>query len=148
MSSDSVYQLRMNRPVYADLVYQAQERLPEEVCGLFYGTVIDGTGYLAGVTPVGNAHTEPRTHYAMDADEQAKAWSVIEEAGFTVFGVYHSHPSARAVPSGTDREFMQPWLRYLIIGRAGEMLGEWKVRCWRILHPLGTGVQELPLDVE
>jgi [CysO sulfur-carrier protein]-S-L-cysteine hydrolase len=72
---------------------------PEEACGLVAGK----EGMSVGVFPVENAlHSSVR--YRMDPEGQLTAMLEIEEKGWEIAAIYHSHTGGPEGPSNTDIE--------------------------------------------
>ena len=42
--------------------------------------------------------------YLMDPEDQLRVFRAMDERGWELVGIYHSHPHTEAVPSRTDRE--------------------------------------------
>ena len=55
------------------------------------------------VFPGRNQDRSPKT-YLMDPEDQLRVFRAMDERGWDLVGIYHSHPQTEAVPSGTDRE--------------------------------------------
>ena len=92
-------QLHLSQRHARALVQHAQRDAPNEACG-----VLAGQGErVMRVYPVTNADHSPTT-YRLDPEEQYRAYVKIEERGWEVVGVYHSHTHAPAYPSPTDIE--------------------------------------------
>ena len=83
----------------------------EEACGLVAG--IDQTSQA--VYPVPNIlHSLVR--YRMDPERQLAVFNQIDENGWQLLAIYHSHPSGPAEPSALDRELAHyPDLAYLVV---------------------------------
>lgn len=98
---------------------------PEEACGLVAGA----DGQSMEVLPVENAlHSTSR--YRMDPEGQLKAMLSIEENGWDLAAIYHSHPRGPEDPSRTDiEEAAYPGVNHLIWHTE---MGEWKCRGYRI----------------
>ncbi len=82
------------------LLHQAQILRDYEVCGLI-GAVSD---VPQSVYPISNVAPDPRRHFLMDPREQIQAMKTMRRRGETLFSIYHSHPSAPALPSREDLE--------------------------------------------
>jgi proteasome lid subunit RPN8/RPN11 len=99
--------------------------LPEEACGLIGGH--DDQAEV--VLPVANElHSSVR--YRMDPVEQLKNMIWIEDQGFDLLAIFHSHPMGPDIPSETDiKEFTYPGTITMIWSKE---TGEWKVRGFQI----------------
>jgi proteasome lid subunit RPN8/RPN11 len=116
---------------------------PAEGCGLLGG--LDGE--VLGVFPITNADNSP-VHYTLDAREQLAAMEALDERGWDLLAIYHSHTRTRPFPSATDVEMAQvaqtfyPDALYVIAS-----LARWEqpeVRAFRIE---GHEVREEPIQV-
>lgn len=79
------------------LIRYAREGFPDEVCGLL--ATLDGS--VVHVYPVRNADESP-VHYRMEPQEQLHAMLEIDDQGWELGAIYHSHTRTRAYPSATD----------------------------------------------
>ena len=79
------------------LVQQAQSAYPLESCGLMAGE----ENRVRQLYPVENIRESP-VEYEMDPVGQLKAMMDLEEKGWELIGIYHSHPHGPQVPSATD----------------------------------------------
>ena len=106
----------------------SREVLPNECCGFLLGSpaTIEEATRAVNLTPSPNRYQiDPQDHFA-----------VIRRArkeGRVVVGVYHSHPSAPAVPSSTDlsRATSAEYL-YVIVSLAGEPATD-ELRAYRLV---------------
>lgn len=90
--------------------------VPElEVCGLLGAR----RGQVTSVYPVPNTADDPTRYFLMEPRGQIDAMRTMRQAGETLFGIYHSHPSTPAQPSVHDVELAAyPGVVYLIISLA------------------------------
>jgi proteasome lid subunit RPN8/RPN11 len=106
---------------------------PAEICGLLVGEA----GLVTAAVPLRNAHPQPDRAFALDLPQHLRAARAAREAGKTVLGHYHSHPSGNAAPSASDavqaREEGIYWLilaageaRLWMSCRGGSMLGSFE----------------------
>lgn len=108
--------LSMTRSVYLDLIAHLVDGLPDEACGLFAGTVIDGerasvTRFYPSVNAAASSRIytiDPKTHLRADID--------AEESGLEILGVVHSHTHTEPYPSPTDvQQAPDPAWHYIIV---------------------------------
>src|SRR5438132_2413921 len=94
-----VVTLRVRREQLERIIAQARAEAPNECCGMLagHGEVVEE------VFPGRNKDQSPRT-YLMDPQDQLHALRAIDEHGWALVGIYHSHPHTEAYPSRTDRE--------------------------------------------
>lgn len=112
---------------------QAQGTYPEECGGLLVGMVIDGDFEVRKVVPVTNIKLESR-HNRIEIDplEYAKVERQALKEGFGVWGFYHSHPNADAIPSEFDRTnfpFTNWWYPIISVGEDKTIR---QIRCWKL----------------
>ena len=101
--------------VQAAIVADCVARRPDEACGLLLGRA----RRIERAVPVENVwpDADERAHrYSIDPLTQVKAESLAAAEGIDLIGFYHSHPTARAVPSQFDTERAWPMYVYLIVG--------------------------------
>ena len=80
------------------LLAEAAEAHPRECCGILLG---EGRAITA-VSPAGNVHPAPETHFEIDPQALVDAHRAARRGGPRVLGYYHSHPNGLARPSATD----------------------------------------------
>ena len=101
---------------FDEIVQQAKEEFPNEACGL----IAAKEGQPVRVFPMRNADASPVT-YRLDPKEQLKVFNEIDEQGWELWGIYHSHTHSQAYPSETDRDrarWVQPFypdVYYLVV---------------------------------
>jgi proteasome lid subunit RPN8/RPN11 len=99
---------------YKEIVEQALREFPNEACGVIASE--DGTPVR--VYPMTNADASPAT-YRLDGKEQLKVFDELDERGWDLWGIYHSHTHTDAYPSETDRRLaFYPDSRYLVLSIA------------------------------
>lgn len=120
------------------LVEHAQGEFPNEGCGLL--ATQDGT--VVRFYPIRNADASP-VHYNMDPQEQLHAMLDIDDRGWELGAIYHSHTHTRAYPSETDVGLaFYPDSLCLIVSIADMSAPE--IRAYRILD---GAIREQPLEV-
>ncbi len=113
--------LKMHPDLEEKLAAHAKAAWPEEGCGLLLGSytaeciTIDEIALSANVTagdPCNSFEVDPTLYLALHKASRAGAAAVI--------GVWHSHPSGVAAPSGTDSaRSVQPGWVWLITATDG-----------------------------
>ena len=92
----------------------AGRALPNEACGLLAGA----DGRAERFYPMRNADESPLT-YRLDPKEQLEAFNEIEEKGWELLGIFHSHTHTEAYPSETDRrQAFYPEAHYFVLSVA------------------------------
>jgi proteasome lid subunit RPN8/RPN11 len=91
------------------MIVHAVAGLPDEACGL-----LAGNGPVERFYPMTNADHSPTT-YRLDPMEQIKVFNEIEDAGWELLGIFHSHTHTQPYPSETDqRQAFYPEARYVL----------------------------------
>jgi proteasome lid subunit RPN8/RPN11 len=99
---------------YKEIVEQALREFPNEACGL----IAAEAGVPAKVYAMTNADASPAT-YRLDGKEQLRVFDELDERGWDLWGIYHSHTHSEAYPSDTDRRLaFYPDSRYLVLSVA------------------------------
>jgi [CysO sulfur-carrier protein]-S-L-cysteine hydrolase len=99
---------------YKEIVEQALREFPNEACGLIAGE----DDVPVRVYPMTNANASSDT-YRFDGREQFKVFDEVEERGWDIWAIYHSHTHSEAYPSETDIKLaFYPDSRYLLLSVA------------------------------
>jgi proteasome lid subunit RPN8/RPN11 len=97
-----------------EIVEQGLREFPNECCGL----IAAQDGAPAKVIQMRNADASPVT-YRLDGRDQLRVFDEMEEQGFELWAIYHSHTHSDAYPSDTDRRLaFYPEARYLVLSLA------------------------------
>jgi len=91
--------LTLSRADFETILQHCLRELPNEACGILAGK----SNKVERVYPMRNAKPGP-VSYEMDAEEQFRVMKDIRQKGLAMTGIFHSHPSGRAFPSGIDVE--------------------------------------------
>ena len=96
------------------MIAHAREELPNEACGLLAGP----EGRAEHVFRMQNADNSPMT-YRLDSAEQLRVFNEIEDKGWEIAAIYHSHTHTEAYPSETDRrQAFYPDAHYILVSLA------------------------------
>lgn len=97
-----------------------------EICGFLVG--VEDTVRL--VLPVANVSARPAVHFEMESVGLVRAFITLEEAGYGLLAIYHSHPRGAALyPSETDlANAHYPDAAYVIAGY--DLDGRVGLRCF------------------
>lgn len=109
-----------------EMVAHARAGFPNEACGVLAGA----NGLPERVFPMRNAEASPVV-YRFDGNEQLRVFAEIEDNGWELLAIFHSHTHTEAYPSPTDRAQAHwrdpvtgreaaayPGVRYLILSLA------------------------------
>ena len=117
------------RKLVNELLHFAQLSQNEEVCGFVGKSAANAYSSY----PVDNVADDPSKRFLMDAENQLSAMKDMREKEQEMFAIYHSHPTAPAIPSAMDIEqAAYPDTYYLIISLNTK--GVLEMRCFKLLH--------------
>ena len=83
---------------FKEIVEHGLREFPNEACGL----VAARDGRPVKVFTLRNLDASP-VSYRLDPKEQLHAFNEMDEEGWDLFAIYHSHTHSEAFPSETDR---------------------------------------------
>jgi proteasome lid subunit RPN8/RPN11 len=93
------------------MVEHARAELPNECCGI----VASKDGAAVKLYRAANAEASP-VRYGLDPRDQFRIMKEIEDAGWTLGAIYHSHTKSPAYPSQTDVNLaFYPEALYMIV---------------------------------
>ena len=131
--------LRFSRALLDEIVEHARDDLPNECCGI----VASENGTAVKVFRATNAEASP-VRYSLDPREQYKITMEIEDRGWELGAIYHSHTRSEAYPSQTDVNLaFYPDALYVIVSLRNP--DEPEVRAFRIADERVDEVQ-VPVD--
>ena len=135
--------VRMSSALAEEMIAHLEAEKPNEGCGLL--GVRDGD--VVKVFKMTNASASP-VRYSLDAKQQFAVYQKLEEEGWELGGVYHSHTHTEAFPSPTDVRFASEDVPYVIVSLAEDPPS---IRAFRIVKENffdETGdIQEVPVDI-
>ena len=103
---------------------------PNEACGILAAK----DGKVVEVFLMTNAARSPM-RYALDASEQFRVYKTLDQRGFDLGGVFHSHTHTEAFPSPTDVKLASEDVPYVIVSLATDPPS---IRAFRILKARWT----------
>ncbi|WP_428353169.1 Mov34/MPN/PAD-1 family protein [Methyloprofundus sp.] len=96
--TDKTKEIAIPRKIVQKLLHHAQQTPKLEVCGLISSrNNIPFRSY-----PIENTAAQPEGFFNLDASQQIQAMAQMRENNEQLFAIYHSHPTAPAIPSSTD----------------------------------------------
>jgi proteasome lid subunit RPN8/RPN11 len=99
---------------YKEIVEQGLREFPNECCGV----IAAAGGVPVKVFAMRNADASPVT-YRLDGREQLQVFDRMDDQGWELWAIYHSHTHSEAYPSETDRRLaFYPDARYLLLSLA------------------------------
>jgi proteasome lid subunit RPN8/RPN11 len=107
-----ISEISIPRKIAQNLLHHAQQTPNEEVCGL----ISSKNNTPVRSYPIKNTSTTPAIFFNLDAQQQVHVMAEMRNNTEQLFAIYHSHPTAPAIPSKTDLEQASyPDALYLII---------------------------------
>jgi proteasome lid subunit RPN8/RPN11 len=88
------------------LINHAKKCAPNESCALLFGKNDSGVCSVSDVFLAQNVENSPAV-FTISNEELLKGYKDAEEKKLDVVGIFHSHPNSDAIPSFTDRKFME-----------------------------------------
>jgi proteasome lid subunit RPN8/RPN11 len=108
--------IELPQAFYRDIVAQAREEYPNEACGL----IASEAGVPVRLFRMRNADESPVT-YRLEPKEQLEVFNEMDDRGWDLFAIYHSHTGSEAYPSPTDvRLAFYPEASYLLVSLSDE----------------------------
>ena len=84
------------------LAKHAENEKPNESCALLFGE----NDKVREIFITKNIAKSPIS-FTISNEELIRAYRTAEEKKYQVIGVFHSHPNSEAIPSTTDKKFME-----------------------------------------
>lgn len=84
----------------------AKRESPNESCAILFGNIEDTSTIVKKVVLAENIEQSP-VNFTIPNEQLIKIYQMAEEKKMDVVGIFHSHPSSEAVPSNTDKKFME-----------------------------------------
>lgn len=98
--------------LFKEIVEHGLKAFPNEACGLLAGPAAGQPVKFYGMR---NQDASP-VSYRLDPTEQLHVFDAMDEAGWELQGILHTHTHSEAYPSETDRSLaFYPDARYLIM---------------------------------
>ena len=102
---------RIDATLFEQMVEHGLREFPNEACGLLAGTEGLATRFYA----MKNLDASPAS-YRLDPKEQLQVFDAMDEAGWDLVGIFHTHTHSEAYPSETDRKLaFYPDASYLVM---------------------------------
>ncbi|MDQ3767308.1 MAG: M67 family metallopeptidase [Actinomycetota bacterium] len=142
-ANESVANLILSADITDDMIEHCRAGRPNEACGI----LASQDGDMVKVFRMTNATRSP-LRYSLDPKEQFAVYRAIEDRGWDLGAVFHSHTYTEAYPSPTDVRLASEDVPYIIISLAGEPPS---VRAYRILKANWTdeegAIEEVSVSV-
>lgn len=106
--------MRVSQQQLDELIAHARDELPNECCGM----IASQGGEAVKIFRAANAEASP-LRYGIDPKDQLQIIAEIEENGWELGAIYHSHTKSAAYPSQTDVNLaFYPDALYVIVSLA------------------------------
>ena len=120
--------IKLNQTYINNMIVHAKDTTPNECCGI----IASKNGIFKKLYKITNSAQSP-FRYIMDTKEFYNAYKEIDENGWDIFALYHSHTHTEAYPSQTDIRLANwPDSYYIIISL--QIPKEPKIRGFNILE--------------
>jgi [CysO sulfur-carrier protein]-S-L-cysteine hydrolase len=103
--------LEIDRGFFDEMVQHGLAVFPNEACGLLAGKEGRPVKFFA----MTNQDASP-VSYRLDPKEQLKVFTEIDDEGWDLLGIFHTHTHSEAYPSETDlKQAFYPEATYLVM---------------------------------
>jgi len=138
--------MKIPRELLDQLVEHVLEDPANEICGI---VAVESDGSAPGERQAVQVHRARNLHasplrFEIDPKDLLRLTNKIDERGWEIGGIYHSHVRSEPSPSQTDINYAANWpgVEWIIVGLAG---GSSEVRSYLIEH---GQVREVPPEVQ
>ena len=125
--------MQLDRVFFDEMVEHGLAAFPNESCGVLAGK----EGRPIKFFPMTNRDASPVT-YRLDPKEQLQVFDELDEEGWDLLGIFHTHTHSDAYPSETDRrQAFYPDTEYLVMSlsdRAHPVLRSFRIQDDEILE--------------
>lgn len=108
-------EFRISSELAEEMVQHCIEGRPNEACGM----LASKAGETVRVFKMANASASP-VRYSLEPSEQLAVYNMLDEQGWDLGGVFHSHTHTEAYPSPTDVRLASEDAPYVIVSLATE----------------------------
>ena len=103
------------------LVTHAIVQQPSESCAMLLGKKVGDNWNVEEVFLTQNVDNS-QTNFTISPEELLEGYQLAEKRHLELVGVFHSHPNSDAIPSSTDKTFMQnnpvPWIIFSCVNNS------------------------------
>ena len=132
--------MQLDRVFFEEMVEHGVSGFPNEACGLLAGK----EGRPVRFFPMRNSDASPVT-YRLDPMEQLEVFDEMDDQGWELLGIFHTHTHSQAFPSETDRQqAFYPEASYLVMSLADR--SNPILRSFRIDEENGVAEEELVIS--
>ena len=98
-----------------NLEQHASVQSPLEACAILFGTSNDKTWETTDIFLTENID-KSEVNFTISNKQLMEGYTIAEDKGLDIVGIFHSHPNSQPSPSNTDIKFMKgnpvPWIIY------------------------------------
>ncbi len=135
--------LAISRELAEEMIEHCRQGRPNEACGIL-GSL---DGKVVKVFRMTNASGSP-VRYSLEPKEQLAVYNALDDNGWDLGGVFHSHTRTEAFPSPTDVRLASEDVPYVIVSLASDPPS---VRAFRIIKENWTDtegrIEEVEVDI-
>lgn len=103
--------MQLDRGFFDEMVEHGLAAFPNEACGLLAGK----EGRPIRFFPMANRDASP-VSYRLDPNEQLRVFNEMDDEGWDLLAIFHTHTHSEAYPSETDRnQAFYPEAAYLVM---------------------------------
>jgi [CysO sulfur-carrier protein]-S-L-cysteine hydrolase len=106
-------EFRIPHELADEMVQHCEEGRPNEACGM----IAARDGEMVKVFKMTNASNSP-VRYSLEPSEQLAVYNALDEQGWELGGVFHSHTHTEPYPSPTDVRLASEDVPYVIVSLA------------------------------
>ena len=103
------------------IVTHAIGQQPSESCAMLLGKKVGDNWNIEEVFLTQNVDNS-QTNFTISPEELLEGYQLAEKRHLELVGVFHSHPNSDAIPSSTDKTFMQnnpvPWIIFSCVNNS------------------------------
>ena len=97
------------------LEQHADMQSPLEACAILFGTSNDKIWETTDIFLTENID-KSEVNFTISNEQLMEGYTIAEDKGLDIVGIFHSHPNSQPSPSNTDIKFMKgnpvPWIIY------------------------------------
>ncbi|MDX1441980.1 MAG: M67 family metallopeptidase [Nitrosopumilaceae archaeon] len=84
----------------------SEKEKPNESCAILFGTENEKETIVKKIFLTKNIEKSP-VNFTISPEERLEADKIEKESGLKIVAIFHSHPNSEAIPSITDKKFME-----------------------------------------
>ena len=113
--NNRVKEIILNQEQIDTLIEHSTKSHPNESCAMLLGTYNNQQWNVQEIFLTNNME-QSETNFTISSEDLLHGYKLAEEKQLELVGIFHSHPNSNAIPSDTDKKFMEinpiPWVIY------------------------------------